>query len=57
MRQPAHNGSVLRQSQTAISAQIRGAAGMCVGSGPILLKGSTGRTDDFCAAVVPVLVG
>jgi hypothetical protein len=27
------------------------------GSGPILLKGSTGRTDDFCAAVVPVLVG
>ena len=31
MRQPAHNGSVLRQSQTAISAQIRGAAGMRVG--------------------------
>ena len=31
MRQAAHNGSVLRQSQTAISAQIRGAAGMRVG--------------------------
>ena len=25
------------------------------GCGPILLKGSTGRTDDFCAADVPVL--
>jgi hypothetical protein len=33
MRQPAHNGSVLRQSQTAICAQIRGAAGMRVGDG------------------------
>jgi hypothetical protein len=31
--------------------------GEMAGSGPILLKGSTGRTDDFCGAVVPVLGG
>jgi hypothetical protein len=31
MRQPAHNGSVLRQNQIAISAQVRGAAAMRVG--------------------------
>jgi hypothetical protein len=24
---------------------------------PVVVKGSTGRNDDFCAAVVPVLVG
>ena len=29
--------------------------GEMAGCGPILLKGSTGRTDDFCAADVPVL--